>query len=92
MKKLFAKVVLVPFFFISICFSSSFAAENGTTAETSPSVPENVTTTEANNAVTVGIEETAVWSIIGGVIILGAIAISSESEDLPTAHANGHGH
>jgi len=65
--------------------STSLAAEKNNAAE-------KAATTATQNALSTGIEEKAVITIVSGLIILGAVAIASGAEDTPTAHSNAHGH
>jgi hypothetical protein len=84
MRKIITKTIVLAFltFFLT---STSLAAEENNAAE-------NAATTATQNALSTGIEEKAVITIVSGLIILGTVAIASGSEDTPTAHSNAHGH
>jgi hypothetical protein len=84
MRKIITKTILLAFLTF-ILTSSSLAAEENNAAE-------NAATTATQNALSTGIEEKAVITIVSGLIILGTVAIASGSEDTPTAHSNAHGH
>ena len=84
MRKLITKTILLAFLTF-ILTSTSLAAEENNAAE-------NASTTLTQNALSTGIEEGAVITIVSGLIILGTVAIVSGSEDTPTAHSNAHGH
>lgn len=84
MRKIITKTILLAFLTF-ILTSTSLAAEENNAAE-------NAATTATQNALSTGIEEKAVITIVSGLIILGTVAIASGSEDTPTAHSNAHGH
>ena len=84
MRKIITKTILLAFLTF-ILTSTSLAAEENNAAE-------NAATTATQNALSTGIEEKAVITIVSGLIILGTVAIASGSEDTPSAHSNAHGH
>jgi uncharacterized membrane protein len=84
MRKIITKTILFTFLTF-ILTSTSLAAEENNAVE-------NASTTLTQNALSTGIEESAVITIVSGLIILGTVAIASGSEDTPTAHSNAHGH